>query len=453
MGEQPTLSELDEAARESAMVRYRVLRPHLDDGVPLTSAATAAGVPLRTAQRWLALYRQGGLAALARQPRADRGRRRVAPELQSFIEGIALRRPAPSVATIHRTAAAVAASHDWAVPSYACVHDIVSSLDPAMVLLAQEGQKAYAETFDLIWRREADGPNDIWQADHTQLDLWALDPSGEPVRPWLTAIEDDYSRALSGWSLNATAPSALQTALAFRKAIWRKADPRWHVCGIPGIFHVDHGSDFTSRHLEQVSAELKVPLVFSAVGQPRGRGKVERFFRSLNQLLLCVLPGYSPAGGPRAAPSLRLAELEARIQEFVIEQYHRRPHSETGVAPLDRWEEGGFLPHLPASLEVLDLLLLTVAESRKVHPDGIRFQGLRYFDPTRAVSPEVADRTLSLKEVVAARRARRADLRDGISRRLSVVDRLVAVHQPMPDPEVASPKPPRRPSLKRYQEE
>ncbi|CAN5278987.1 hypothetical protein BH18ACT4_BH18ACT4_08990 [soil metagenome] len=181
------------------------------------------------------------------------------------------------MAGIHRQAARVATEHDWAVPSYACVLDIVTNLDPAMVLLAQEGAKAYGETFDLIWRRESDGPNDIWQADHTQLGLWALDAAGEPVRSWLTAIEDDHSRALAGWSLNVDAPSALQTALAFRKAIWTKADARWHVCGIPGAFYVDHGSDFTSRHLEQVSAELKVGLAI--VSRPTTPAQVSQWGR------------------------------------------------------------------------------------------------------------------------------------------------------------------------------
>jgi hypothetical protein len=36
------------------------------------------------------------------------------------------------------------------------------------------------------------------------------------------------------------------------------------------------------------------------------------------------------------------------------------------------------------SLEHLDLLLLTVAKMRKVQPDGVRFQGMRYIDPTLA---------------------------------------------------------------------
>ena len=35
-------------------------------------------------------------------------------------------------------------------------------------------------------------------------------------------------------------------------------------------------------------------------------------------------------------------------------------------------------------LEHLDLLLLTVAKMRKVQPDGVRFQGMRYIDPTLA---------------------------------------------------------------------
>jgi putative transposase len=38
-------------------------------------------------------------------------------------------------------------------------------------------------------------------------------------------------------------------------------------------------------------AGLKIRLIFSTVGKPRGRGKIERFFESLAQALLCRLPG------------------------------------------------------------------------------------------------------------------------------------------------------------------
>ena len=40
--------------------------------------------------------------------------------------------------------------------------------------LAVEGGRRYAEVFELVYRRQADAPNEIWQADHTQLDLWVV---------------------------------------------------------------------------------------------------------------------------------------------------------------------------------------------------------------------------------------------------------------------------------------
>ena len=86
-----------------------------------------------------------------------------------------------------------------------------------------------------------------------------------------TIIEDDHSRAVAGYAVNLGAPSALTTALAFRQAIWRKPWPGWHVCGIPGAFHVDHGPDFTSAHLARVMADLRTRAYFSMPGQPRDR--------------------------------------------------------------------------------------------------------------------------------------------------------------------------------------
>lgn len=104
----------------------------------------------------------------------------------------------PSAAAIHRQVVALAAQHSWKVPSYSCVYASVRGLDPAMVLLAHEGRKAYQDVYDLVFRREASRPNEIWQADHTPLNLWLLDDDGRPARPWLTVIEDDYRRCIAG---------------------------------------------------------------------------------------------------------------------------------------------------------------------------------------------------------------------------------------------------------------
>lgn len=231
-------------------------------------------------------------------------------------------------------------------------------------------------------------------------------------------------------------------------------------------------------------------LVFSRPGQPRGRGKIERLFNTINQMCLAELPGYAPRGTPdRAKATLSLPELDAAIGGFIRDSYHQRVHGETGQAPQARWDARGFLPRLPGSIEQLDLLLLTVSRPRKIHPDGIHFQGLRYLDPTlaayvgeavvirydprdlaeirvfhedrflaRGLCAELAGRTLALKDLTAARNARRRELRRGIRDRDSLVDRLLAVHDagynahpPAVSETPADPKP--GPRLKRYREE
>jgi putative transposase len=298
--DQTALATLSEAGRAEAHRRWLVLRAHLEDGVPLTHVAAQSGIPHRTLQRRLARYRAGGLAGLGRAGRADRGRSRFPEPLRLLAEGLALRTAAMSAAHVHRQVAAVAEREGWPVPSYSSVYAIIRGIDPALRTLVVEGAKRYAEVFELVYRRQAARPNEIWQADHTQLDLWVVTPAGQPARPSLTVIEDDHSRAIAGYAVNLGAPSALQTALALRQAIWRKADPAWHVCGIPSAFYTDHGSDFTSRHLEQVAADLGMQLVFSLPGQPRGRGKVERYMDTVNQMCLSALPGYAPRHqGPR----------------------------------------------------------------------------------------------------------------------------------------------------------
>ena len=62
-----------DARRDAALERYRTLRPAVEDGVPLVRAARYAGVPLRTAQRWMADYKREGLAGLAPKSAAATG--------------------------------------------------------------------------------------------------------------------------------------------------------------------------------------------------------------------------------------------------------------------------------------------------------------------------------------------------------------------------------------------
>jgi putative transposase len=389
------------------------------------------------------------------------------------------------MASIHRQVVEIAEKQGWKPPGYDRVRQIIKSIDPALVTYAHQGAAAYREEYDLLYRREATHANAMWQADHTPLDVLLLDETGKPAKPWLTAIEDDYSRAIVGYRLSFQEATALTTALTLRTAIWRKEDPRWHAYGIPTVFYCDHGSDFTSKHMEQVAADLPMELIFSQVSIPRGRGKIERFFRSVDQLLLQDTPGYAPKGSTGVKARLSLAAFEQRFRTWLLEDYHQRIHEETKCKPAERWEAGGFVPRMPKSLEQLDLLLLTVSKTRRVQQDGIRFQGYRYIDPTlagyvkedvvirydpadlaevrvfhrehficRAICQELAGQTVSLKEIQKARAERRKQVKGGLSTREALVEQYLSVHQQeAPKPEAQTKEPAEttaRPRLKRY---
>jgi putative transposase len=118
----PPVVALTEAQRQVAMERFAVLQPHLEEDVPLARAARQAGVPVRTAERWLARYRQRGLAGLARPVRKDAAVRRLPAELVALIEGMGLKKLRASAATIHRRVRDVATAQGWPLPSYGRGH-------------------------------------------------------------------------------------------------------------------------------------------------------------------------------------------------------------------------------------------------------------------------------------------------------------------------------------------
>ena len=442
------LTELTEAQRSQAMARFALLRRHVEEGVPLAKLARQEGVPIRTARRWLSRYKHRGLAGLARQVRADAGTHKMPADLVDLIKGMALGKPRPSIAALHRRLCVLAKARSLEAPSYSAIYGIVSALDPHLMTLAHDGAAAFRDRYELIFRHRAERPNALWQADHTQLDILILDANGQADRPWLTVIMDDYSRAVAGYRVYIGAPSTLQTSLALRQAIWRKPDAAtWPVEGIPDLLYVDHGSDFTSSHLEQAAANLRFQIVHSAVARPQGRGKIERLFGAVNTEVLCDLPGYLVPGTAPTAPKLSLSELDAVIGDYFTRTHNTRPHSEMGGAPNAAWVGDGWLPRRPESLQDLDLLLVMVAKSRVVRRDGIRFERLRYLAPALApyvgepvtirydprdvseirvfhrnrfvccaVSPEHCGQTITLKDIQAARihhrKALQTELRD-----------------------------------------
>jgi putative transposase len=171
-------------------------------------------------------------------------------------------------------------------------------------------------------------------------------------------------------------------------------------------------------------------------------------------MLLCELDGYIKR--KRQKPRLTLERFEELFRAFLLETYHRRIGEEGRPPPSTRWEEGGFLPRMPESLEQLDLLLMQEVRARKVRRDGIHFQGLRYlsltlaayvgeevtirFDPRDmgevrvfykdrflcpAVSAELAGETIPLRDIIRVRNQRRRELSAFLQDRQKVVDALL----------------------------
>lgn len=469
-----SLATFTERQRTRALARFALIRPHLEERVPLTTLAQTSPLSVRTLQRLVCAYHKEGLRGLVPKRRSDCGQSRDLPdELILLTQGLALQVLRRPLTSIHALVSEVAREQGWPIPSYAQVYRIVQRLPEDVKTLAQKGAEAYREQFDLLYRRQASSANVIWQADHCRLRIFVVKEGGKVDLPWLTAIEDDYSRAVAGYHLGWSAPSALRTGLALRQAIGVKEDERWPMHGVPESFYTDHGSDFTSKHMEAVAIDLKMTLIFSQVKNPRGRGKMERCFRTMREDVLSKLPGYAPKvkdpvaqrrinEQARKEACLTLEELDALVRRWVLETYHQREHSVTHARPHERWVASGILPVLPPSAEQLDLLLLQPRRRHKVHQEGIRFLGTWYmhalladfvgdaviirYDPTnlatirvyvvdsleeerflcQAESIERGGHAVSQQEIVAARRSRRKRVSKEVGERKRAVTRYAS---------------------------
>jgi putative transposase len=146
---------------------------------------------------------------------------------------------------------------------------------------------------------------------------------------------------VAGYYLGFEPPSSLRTTLALRQGIWRKGDPHWEICGIPDILYTDNGSDFRSKHLEQVAADSEDPTHLLDTWTAAGTRAHRALLSHVNDMFLCDLDGYTARRGRK--PTLTLDSLEKQFHTFLLEVYHRRPSSEGKLSPKERWEQGGFL--------------------------------------------------------------------------------------------------------------
>lgn len=311
--------------------------------------STKTRISNSTLKRWISLYKKENksLQSLYPKGRSDRGKSRAMDD-DTCEALLLLRRDMPD-ATICRL---IEEMHD---------RELVTT----GVTIAQSSVYRFLHENDLMEKAagkpvdrrkfEAELPNDIWQSDVMH---GPMVYDGEKLRKsYLIAIIDDHSRLIvyAGfyWSEN------LKTFLmVLEKALLKR--------GLPRKLYVDNGAAFKSKHLEFVTANLNIALIHARPYQPQGKGKIERWFKTIRS---SFLPSFK--GGT-------LCELNEALETWIHERYHQRKHGGTGEAP---W--GRFTSHMecirqaPADLRECfrNVARRKIAKDRSIALNGKLYEG------------------------------------------------------------------------------
>ena len=319
---------MDDKAEKIALFRYGLIAPLVLETLPrgeLTRraqeiAARHYDIPysgrrslsVDTLLDWALRYRTDGFAALSPKPRQDRGQTRaVPPETAALIERLKRENP-------HRTGTALlrelalTSEQNQAPLSVSTLYRFLRArgLTERQLLL----DKATAHK-----NYEAQYANQIWQSDML-FGPWVERPGGGKRQVFLQATLDDASRLI---------PHAQfyphQGLDAFLDCLRQAIAAR----GIPTRLYMDNAKIYRSPQLARMAASLGILIVHTPPYQPEGRGKIERYFRSVREQFLANLD-------PKTL--LSIEQLNQRLWHWIDTLYHRTEHSALQTTPLLRWQ-------------------------------------------------------------------------------------------------------------------
>jgi putative transposase len=260
-----------------------------------------------TISLWIRLYERGGrrLETLYPQGRADIGQSRVLDEeVAQMLINLRREFPKASVQSLIRSLRERQLIDPWAKISVTTVWRFLKGqglLEPP-----QQPPKDRR-------RFEAELPNDLWQSD--MMFGPSVQVEGRHRKTFLFAFLDDMSRLVAHAQFYLS--EGLESYLdCLRQALLRR--------GLPRKLYVDNGPTFRSQHLAQITASLGMALIHSTPYQPEGRGKCERWFRTVREQFLSLWRGQD------------LAELNEAFRSWLEKSYHQAVHSVTNQSPLER---------------------------------------------------------------------------------------------------------------------
>lgn len=287
-----------------------------------------------------------------------------------------------------------------AVPSGTAIRAIAARTFPDYEVVARrEGRAAAEQKFRHVRKpREPQRPLEVIEIDHTRLDVFVVDRSGNEVRtvrPWLTVAICAATRMVVGFHISLDAPSWTSIMAALRMGVRPKdallaSDPDlkspWPVLGVGEMVRTDNGLEFHSNSLKAAAGHLGFRILYTPRRKPHLKGRVERFLGEIARNMTAV-PGRTfrdvrERGDYKSQEKVRytLEQVQAMFLVWVVDYYHNRPHAGLlGRTPLQVWTEKAeaFDVRLPPSVDELDALIALVID-RTVTNEGVQYLGLDY---------------------------------------------------------------------------
>ena len=191
----------------------------------------------------------------------------------------------------------------------------------------------------------------------------------------LIAFLDDATR-LCPFAAFAFSENTVAFLPVFKQALSRR--------GVPQRLYVDNGANYRSEHLALVCAKLRIALIHARPYQPQGKGKIERFFRTLRAQLLASLT-------PADSASLDL--LNRRLGAYLEGEYHNTPHRGLdGNTPFQQWAQSAHeVRYVDAATDLDDLFPFEV-KRRVMRDRTVSLHGRVY-----EVDPLLVGRTVTLR--------------------------------------------------------
>jgi len=210
---------------------------------------------------------------------------------------------------------------------------------------------------------EAELPNDLWQSDVMHGPHVCFE--GKQKKTYLIAFIDDHSRLIpyGAFFFSEGVTCYLQ---ALEQAVLTR--------GLPRKLYVDNGSAFRSHHLELVTASLGIALIHATPYMPQGKGKIERFFRTVRSSFLSV------------STANTLTDLNDTFRAWLAD-YHQKKHSATGETPFAR-----FTAHLECLRKAPDNITVhfrTCARRRVAKDRTVSLNGKLYEAPVPLIGQQI----------------------------------------------------------------